>query len=245
MISILMAGFLSALGREDDGEGPAGTRAFVDQTTRQGWLRRRLAGKCEKVIHLTAVLAWTWPWINKSPSLENPAGILSSFLSGEKKKNSYPCEECIAFNTQLPKPNCRQNPSDKNPLTALIQFLKEISGWKVTEKPAYFTLQPGVSKLSLLRGSPTSCPFPPGRLINESTNSYRTRLPWSLQVTSDVPLQFNSRRKKNRFFWLFLKFPFIKPGLTWKDCGSLLPLFLFPWTLLIHKEKENAMELRD
>lgn len=164
---------------------------------------------------------------------------------GKKKKIHIPVKNVLPSTRNCQKPNCRQNPSDKNPLTALIQFLKEISGWKVTEKPTYFTLKPGVSKLSVLRGSPTSCPFPPGRLINESTNSYRTRLPWSLQVTSDVPLQFNSRRKKNRFFWLFLKFPFIKPGPTWKDCGSLLPLFLFPRTLLIHKEKENAMELRE
>lgn len=164
-----MAGFLSALGKEDDGEGPAGTRAFVDQTTRQGWLRGRLAGKCEKVIHLTAGLAWTWPWINKSPSLENPAGILSSFLSGKKKKIHIPVKNVLPSTHNCQKPNCRQNPSDKNPLTALIQFLKEISGWKVTEKPTYCTLQPGVSKLSLLRGSPYLMPLP-SRPFNQWIN---------------------------------------------------------------------------
>ena len=80
-------------------------------------------------------LELTLPWINKSPSLENPAGISSSFLSGKKKKIHIPVKNVLPSIRNCQKPNCRQNPSDKNPLTALIQFLKEISGWKVTEKP--------------------------------------------------------------------------------------------------------------
>lgn len=129
-----------------------------DTSIRQGWWKGRLAEECEKIVHLAAVPAWTVPCINRRPSLEIAAGTFSSFLSGKKipilRKNVLPSTR----NSQ--KPNCRQNPSDKNPLTALIQLLKEISCWKVTEKPTYCTLQPGVSKLSLLRESPYLMPLP-------------------------------------------------------------------------------------
>lgn len=87
----------------------------------------------------------------------------------KKKKIHIPVKNVLPSTRNCQKPNCRQNPSDKNPLTALIQFLKEISGWKVTEKPAYCTLQPGVSKLSLLRGSPYLMPLP-SRPFNQWIN---------------------------------------------------------------------------
>lgn len=139
------------------------------------------------------------------------------------------------------KPNCRQNPSDKNPLTALIQFLNEISCWKVTEKPSTAHCSLGFQSFQYWGNLCAWCPYSPCRLINESTNSYWARLPWGLQVISDVPLQFNSKRKKNRFFWLLLNFPFIKSELAWKDHGSPVLLFSLPWTFTVHKEQENAI----
>lgn len=123
---------------------------WLDHQTRV--VKEKVGGKCEKVIHLAAVPAWTVPWVNKSPSLEISVGTLSSFLS--EKKFHILVKNVLRSTCNCQKPNCRQKSIWQNPLTALIQFLKEISCWKVTEKPSYCTWRLGVSKLSVLRESP-------------------------------------------------------------------------------------------
>lgn len=138
--------------RRECAHGPARQTRVVKRTGREVWESRPIA----------AVPARTVPRTHEGPSLEICAGNLSSFLSGnkKKKKNSYLYEECIAFYMQLPKTQLWAKSIWQNPLAALIQFLKEISCWKVTEKPSSCAPRLGDSKLSLLRGSPCLMPLP-------------------------------------------------------------------------------------